>query len=167
MKKNILLLEKYIRNPKKGLPQNFFLFLSRVTPLINVDLLIKNKKNETLLTWRDKGEKHPAGWHIPGGIIRFKEKAHVRLRKVARLELGTQLTFVSKPISINEIHLNQKNRSHFISLLYLCFLKKKLSKKLKFNGGTPKSGQWSWFKKAPKNLIKIHKFYKKFIEKKY
>ena len=42
MKKNILLLEKYIRNPKKGLPQNFFLFLSRVTPLINVDLLIKN-----------------------------------------------------------------------------------------------------------------------------
>ena len=163
MKKNILLLEKYIRNPKKGLPHNFFLFLSRVTPLINVDLLIKNKKNETLLTWRNRGEKYPAGWHVPGGIIRFKEKTSVRIRKVAKLELGTKVTFINKPISINEIHLNQKNRSHFVSLLYLCFLKKKLNNKLKFNNGTPKNGQWSWFKKTPKNLIKTHKIYKKFI----
>ena len=45
-------LESSIQNPSKGLPEEVFLFVSRVTPLINVDLLIKNERNQTLLTWR-------------------------------------------------------------------------------------------------------------------
>ena len=84
-------IEKKIKNPKLGLPENFFLFLTRVTPMINVDLLIKNRKKETLLTWRQPGEKYPAGWHVPGGIIRFNEKAINRVSKVAKLELGRLL----------------------------------------------------------------------------
>ncbi len=167
MKNKIKNLEKILKNPKKGLPKDFFLFLTRVTPMINVDLLIKNKKHETLLTWRDKGEKFKSGWHIPGGIIRFKEKAKTRIKKVAKLELKTKVSFNKNPISINEIHLKQKNRSHFISLLYLCYLKKKLNNKLKHNNGVPKIGEWRWFKKSPKELIKPHKIYKRFINSKY
>ena len=92
MKKNntqkyILNLEKKISNKKKGLPEDIFLFTSRITPLINVDLLIKDKKLGTLLAWRNKGEKYPAGWHVPGGIIRFKEKIHNRVKLVAKNEL--------------------------------------------------------------------------------
>ena len=65
------ILESSIPNPSKGLPEEVFLFVSRITPLINVDLLIKNEQNHTLLTWRN--DSYYLGWHIPGGIIRYKE----------------------------------------------------------------------------------------------
>ena len=82
-------LEKKISNKKKGLPEDIFLFTSRITPLINVDLLIKDKKLGTLLTWRNKGEKYPAGWHVPGGIIRFKEKIYNRTSLRSSVDLAT------------------------------------------------------------------------------
>ena len=165
MKKLIKKIEKKITNPRKSLPEDFFLFIGRMTPFTNVDLLIKNNKNETLLTWRKKGEKHLPGWHLPGGIIRFREKINTRINKVAKNELCTKVKFSKKPIAINEIHLNQKNRSHFISLLYLCKLTKPLGRNLKYISGNPKINQWKWFKKSPKNLIPPHKVYKKFINK--
>ncbi len=156
-------LEKKIKNPKLGLPEDFFLFLTRVTPMINVDLLIKNHKKETLLTWRQPGEKYPAGWHVPGGIIRFNEKAINRVSKVAKLELGCSVKSSLRPIFIKEIFLRQRNRSHFISLLYKCTLRTNPNIKLKYDSGQPKPGQWMWHKKCPKNLIKPHKIYKKFL----
>ena len=156
-------LETKIKNPKIGLPENFFLFLTRVTPMINVDLLIKNRKKETLLTWRQSGERYPAGWHVPGGIIRFKEKAINRVNKVAKLELGCSVSSYPKPIFINEIFLKQLNRSHFVSLLYKCTLKTKPDIRLQYKSGQPKPGQWMWHNKCPKNIIKPHKIYKKFL----
>jgi len=67
-----------IGDPRQGLPEELFLFVSELTPMINVDLLIKNDRNETLLTWRADNFYGP-GWHIPGGIIRFKESASSRI----------------------------------------------------------------------------------------
>ena len=71
-----------IPNAQTGLPEELFYFVSQLTPLINVDLLIKNQQGQTLLTWRDDRFHGPA-WHIPGGIIRFKEKIEDRILKVA------------------------------------------------------------------------------------
>ena len=105
-------IEKKIENPSKGLPEDIFRFISRITPLINVDLLIQNKKKGTLLTWRNAGEKYAAGWHVPGGIIRIGEKIHKRLIKVAKTELGAKIIFNKNVKEINEIHLDQKNRKH-------------------------------------------------------
>lgn len=156
-------LEKYIRKPQYGLPEEIFLFLTRISPVINVDLLIKNKKNETLLTWRPKGEKYPAGWHIPGGIIRFKEKISSRIDLTAKNEIGCKIKYAKFPIDFNEIHLNQINRSHFISLLYNCKIMSKPKKELKYIKGKPILGQWKWFSRCPKNIIVPHKKYKKFI----
>ena len=66
-------IEKKINNPKKGLPDEIFYFVGRLTPYINVDLLIKSPTEGTLMTWRD--DKYSGkGWHLPGGIIRFREK---------------------------------------------------------------------------------------------
>ncbi len=45
-------LDEIIKNPNSGLPEEVFLFASRITPMINVDLLIRNSNNEILLSWR-------------------------------------------------------------------------------------------------------------------
>ena len=57
-------LEASIPDPFTGLQEDLFLFVSRITPIINVDLLIKNESDHTLLTWRDGGY-YPPGWHVP------------------------------------------------------------------------------------------------------
>ena len=158
-------IEKKVKKPNKGLPQELFKYITRVTPMINVDLLIKNNKSEILLTWRKKGEKYKAGWHFPGGIIRFKEKMFQRVKIVAKTEIGSKISFNKKPVSINEIHLKQYNRSHFISLLFKARLLTSPKKSLKYVLGKPKPGQWMWHKKIPFNLIKPHLIYKKYFTK--
>ena len=155
-------LEKKIKSPKQGLPEEVFLFISRITPLVNVDLCIIDKKKGILLTWRKKGEKYPEGWHFPGGILRYQEKIENRINKVAELELKARISFKKKPLAINQIILPQKNRGHFISLLYQCKLKSKISiKQCNSNTKNPEIGSFKWFKTCPKNLIKPHYVYKK------
>lgn len=163
IKKVIGLLESLIKNPTEGLPEDIFLFISRITPIVNVDLLIKNKKKQTLLTWRDDGY-YPAGWHIPGGIIRYKEKISDRIKAVAKNELGTCVKFKREPLTINEVIIPlRKNRGHFISILYESKLIRPLDEKLRYKKGVPKPGQWAWHKKYPNNIIPVHKMYRKFI----
>jgi hypothetical protein len=53
------MLESLIPVSHQGLPEDVFLFLSRITPLINDDLLTKDEMNRTLLTWRDDGFSAP------------------------------------------------------------------------------------------------------------
>ena len=56
--------------PETGLPEEIFMGVSKMTPITNVDLLIKDSKNRCLLAWRDD-EYAGTGWHIPGGVIRY------------------------------------------------------------------------------------------------
>ena len=156
-------LENKISNPKKGLPKDIFLFLSRISPLINVDLLIKEKKRGTILIWRKKGETYNAGWHVPGGIIRFRDSIKKRLNFVAKNELKSKIFDNYRMINIFEIKLNQKNRSHFISILYKCKLRSMPPSNLRYKSGKPLPGQWKWHKFAPKDLIYPHEIYKNYI----
>jgi hypothetical protein len=80
-------LDDLVPNPQNGLPDELFLFISRMTPLINVDLLIKDAQGRTLLTWRDD-VFYGAAWHVPGGIIRYKERAADRIQNCAAEEKG-------------------------------------------------------------------------------
>src|SRR5215471_8801484 len=73
--------------PAGGLPEELFRFLTRFVSIINVDLLIAGRTGRTLLTWRDDAI-YGAGWHVPGGIIRFQETAADRVHATARSELG-------------------------------------------------------------------------------
>lgn len=157
----IKFLEKQISNPSFGLPEDFFLFISRVTPMVNVDLLIKDEKGRTLLSWRND-EFHEHGWHIPGGVVRFKEKLEKRIEKVAETEIGTKIKFDPAPLAINQIILRRKTRGHFISLLYKCFLSSKFFPK---NEGLTNNdqGYLKWHDSCPKNLLKVQKMYKNFI----
>jgi ADP-ribose pyrophosphatase YjhB (NUDIX family) len=163
VKKIIYLLESLIKNPSEGLPEDIFLFISRITPMINVDLLIKNKYNHTLLTWRNDSY-YSSGWHIPGGIFRYMETISGRIRAVAVSELGAKIRFKKDPLAINEgIDPSKKNRGHFISLLYECRLISSLDKNIRYEKGIPKPGEWAWHDKCPKDIIPVHEIYRKFI----
>ncbi len=164
LKEIIALLEEQIENPKQGLPEPVFLLLSRLTPMINVDLLVKNEAGKTLLTWRDDAY-YPHGWHIPGGIIRFKETAASRIAAVAAGELKSAVEFDPEPIAVNEIiHDARNDRGHFISLLYNCRLTSALPGELEYRGtGTPAHGQYRWFAECPADLLEVHDIYRKYI----
>ena len=161
IKEAIKFLEDQIKNPSVGLPEEIFLFITRLTPMVNVDLLIKNEKGQTLLSWRnDKGYKQ--GWHIPGGIVRYKETFKKRIEKVAETEIGTAVEFDPAPIAVNETILKQKNRGHFISFLYKCFLSSKFIPQNK--GLTEKDGGFlKWHDFCPSNLIEVHNIYKSYF----
>jgi colanic acid biosynthesis protein WcaH len=151
----VAVINECLQNSREGLPDEIFYLVSRLTPLINVDLLIVNKKNEKLLTWREDKFYGP-GWHMPGGIIRFKETAEIRIKKVANLELKTEVSFEPKPLAIREImNLQRDIRGHFISLVYKCKLKGSLCQtdEAKINKNTL-NGQWRWFAEMPPNTIK-------------
>ena len=163
LEKIINLIESSIENPSKGLPEDIFLLISRITPLVNVDLLIKNEQNHTLLTWRDDGY-YPPGWHVPGGIIRLKETIADRVRAVAENELGAKVEFNKSPLAFNEvIHSARKNRNHFISLLFQCSLVTQPNKRLNCRGNSPKPNEWAWHSTCPSNIIPVHEMYRKYI----
>jgi ADP-ribose pyrophosphatase YjhB (NUDIX family) len=152
-----------IDDPRNGLPDEVFILASQITPLLNVDLLIKNAHDEILLTWRDD-EFYGPGWHVPGGILRFKEKLADRIRKVALAELGTEVSFAAAPIALNELFAPQRNvRGHFVSLLFECRLENPPLAALKFCPEMPKNGQWQWHKTCPGNLIREHEIYRSFF----
>ncbi len=162
IKKIINQLEACVENPTTGLPEDVFLFVSRITPLVNVDLLIKNELNHTLLTWRD--DDYSAGWHVPGGVVRIKERFAQRINAVAAGELGAKVNFKKKPLAVNEVILPSLTaRGHCISFLYGCTLISPPDEKLKYVNGIPKPGEWAWHYKCPDNIISVHEMYRRFI----
>src|SRR3989339_1222570 len=115
-------LKNKVPNPSAGLPDDLFYYLTTVTPMINVDLLVKDERGRTLLAWRND-QYAGKGWHIPGGIIRFKETIEDRIKMVAETEIGSAVDYDVNPIAVNEIiDPNKEIRSHFISLLYRCLI---------------------------------------------
>jgi len=157
-------MDALIENPSQGLPKDLFLFVSKLTPMINVDLLVKNAQKETLLTWRED-EFYGPGWHVPGGIVRFKEPVAARINAVAKSELGASVRFEQEPLAMNEVmNATRDTRGHFISLLYACDLTSPLDPALEYKSGPGKNGQWAWHAGCPDNLISVHEMYRKFVD---
>jgi len=158
----IAILDRQVPNPSAGLPDELFLYISRTTPLVNVDLLIKDKNGRTLLSWRDDLYSGK-GWHLPGGIVRFKESLETRVKKVAETEIGISVNFNPNPVAINQIILKEyKNRAHFISILYKCSLSSAFVPENKGMVNTD-PGYLMWHVTCPDDLLKFHEIYRKFL----
>ena len=156
-------LDAWVGEPAGGLPEQFFLFLSRFTPLINVDLWIQDEGRRTLLIWR-QDEIYGAGWHVPGGIIRYKETAEDCIGATARRELGTGVAFLPQPIAVEQaIHPDRRERGHFISLVYRCRLLGPPDPALRYTQGEPRRGQWAWHQACPPDLIAEQAHYRRFF----
>ena len=152
----VALINECLPESRVGLPDDIFYLVSRLTPMINVDLLVVNERNEKLLTWREDQFYGP-GWHIPGGIIRFKELAETRILKVAELELRTTVSFEPMPLAIREImNPNRDIRGHFISMVYKCKLTGSLIRANEALSSNLLNGQWRWFASMPSGMIKPH-----------
>jgi ADP-ribose pyrophosphatase YjhB (NUDIX family) len=157
------MLKPLAQDPSRGLPEEIFLLVSSLTPLANVDLLIQDEGGRTLLTWRDDGY-YPPGWHIPGGIIRYKERIETRIRAVAREELAVEVDFNPVPLVVHEIiNSSRKERGHFISLLYRCHLRTPLADDHRFQPANPRADDWRWHDAFPENMIPPHNIYRPFF----
>lgn len=156
-------IEAAADDPRRGLPEEIFLLVSRLTPLISVDLLIQDDRGRTLLTWRDD-EYFGTGWHVPGSVIRFKEFAIDRVHACAREELGATVSCEPAPAFVGEaIDAAQRTRAHAIALLYRCRLETPLDDARRAGPGTPSAGQWRWHDTCPTDLIPAQQPYKRFF----
>ncbi|HEC73673.1 MAG TPA: NUDIX hydrolase [Methylophaga aminisulfidivorans] len=155
-------IDSSIYDANKGLGIKVFELVSRLTPLVNVDLLIKDSKNRTLLAWRD--DKFAGkGWHIPGGIVRYKETMEQRIEQVAITEIGHNVDFNPTPITMNEIIRPHSTRGHFISFLYACSIDCDFVPN-NSNLTAEDVGYLAWHAQCPDNLIHVHELYRPFIE---
>jgi colanic acid biosynthesis protein WcaH len=155
-------LDAWAKSPQDGLPHELFRFVSRLVPLVNVDLLIQDERRGTLLTWRHD-ENYGPGWHVPGGIIRYRETAAARIRATALRELEAEVEYDPEPIRIQEvIDPARGERGHFISLLYRCRLIGAPGQHLRAHAD-PKAGDWAWHRECPANLIPEQKAYRELI----
>ncbi|MDA9688791.1 NUDIX domain-containing protein [Betaproteobacteria bacterium] len=159
-------LEQHIKNPEDGLPDDIFYFIGRNTPYVNIDLVVRDSEANILLIWRDDQHYGP-GWHLPGGIIRFREQMTKRVEKVANGECGIIPKDITGPLEFFEsIDTKQKERSHFITFIFSCRVD--VSKtELKFGKDwlirLEKTGRFFQF--FPKEMIPLHWKYKKFFKK--
>jgi ADP-ribose pyrophosphatase YjhB (NUDIX family) len=151
---------KQVADPSRGLPDPVFRFVLQVTPMINVDLLVRNEKGEHLLSWRE--DAYDKGWHVPGGIIRFNEPIPARIAAVAREELTASVSHADQP---QHMHQFFHRRGHFISLLFLCRLASPVSDPaLLHTGGTPRHGQLRWIAGVPRDIYKVHSAYADWLD---
>lgn len=153
-----------VGNAREGLPKSVFFFVSQLVPMVNVDLLIKNAQGQTLLTWRED-EFYGPGWHVPGGIIRFKELAETRIQKVAESELGVNVIADKTPICVKEVMAKNRDvRGHFVSMLYRCELAGALNFAQAYQADQPKqNGHWYWHDGCPENIIPQHEMYRTYM----
>jgi hypothetical protein len=103
----ISILDSAIGDPQQGLPEEVSLSVSRMTPPMNVDLLIQDDGGHTRLD----DELSGSGRHAPGGIIRYKEMAADRIRTCATGKLGAEVTFESAPILLHEAVLKPRDET--------------------------------------------------------
>lgn len=161
LKEQISNLEMQIKDPTIGLPEEIFQFASSIVPMVNVDLLIRDNQGRILLK-RRQDKFDGLVWHIPGGIVRFKETLLHRIEQVAETEIGQPISVNEVPPEVNEIFPEHKERGHFISFLYDCTLKDEL--KLEQNMAR-KDGELKWFTVCPKDFIPCQReIYQKYFK---
>ena len=158
----IAFLNSQAPTPTEGLPEDIFIFASGLMPLVNVDLLVQDDRGRTLLAWRSDIYSG-TGWHVPGGIVRFKERLETRVQKVAEHELGTRVAFDPQPIAFNQlIHPSRNSRGHFLSILYRCRLPEDFA--ISNAGRTPADpGYLQWHDACPANMVRCHEIYRPLI----
>lgn len=100
-----------------------FLFIIDKTPLIAIDLIIKNEKNNILLGLRNNKPAQGC-WFVPGGRIRKNESIRTAFSRICESEIGIRLDVtVARLIGVYEHFYddcisNDATSTHYIVLAY-------------------------------------------------
>ena len=151
-----------------GIGKILFESISRLTPAVSVELIIKSRdQRSSLLTWRDDDLYGP-GWHVPGGVVRFKETLTSRVQEVLKNEIGASASKIEGPIGFHEIFNEKRDkRGHFICFVYKVILIDDPPFETKAQDGVVTGGNWRWFAKCPDNLIENQHSLVKYIDGKF
>jgi colanic acid biosynthesis protein WcaH len=94
------------------------------TPLVSIDLIVKNEQNKVLLGMR-KNEPARGFWFVPGGRIMLNERISDALERIARNEVGTEASFrdarflgVYEHIYRENFALKEGVGTHYVVLAY-------------------------------------------------
>ncbi|WP_415399213.1 hypothetical protein [Synechococcus sp. W4D4] len=147
------LLRLLVRKPEIGLPQSIFEGASYLLPLVNVEVVIRNKLGHIGLTWRERARDVPkAGWHIPGGIMRVGEAIGDRVFLTCMNECGIRPDSWTAVACSETILPIKDSRRHFISFIVEIdsweFVDRRKASSLEF------------FSNIPENIIENHRRYK-------
>lgn len=146
-------LESQVPDARKGLPEDVFLFVSRLTPLVNVDLLIRDPDGRVLLTWRDD-PIFGSGCHVLGGCVRLGESFGDRIAAVARGELGVGIDFDPIPLGVFEtVDESRSSRKYHVSLLFGCAMTAEPNAARYYDGEALSAGLWDWHLRCPASFI--------------
>lgn len=146
---------------REGLPEEVFIAISTVIPIVNVDLFILDKKNRILLSWRDD-VYFGKGWHLPGGCIRYKETMMERIQNTALHEIGTKVSVEQEPIAVKDVIMgrndeNLRKRAHHLAILYRCYLPDDFAVESK--EGQNETSELKWFSAIPDDILPVHSVY--------
>jgi colanic acid biosynthesis protein WcaH len=159
----IAALDNIISDKSRGLPDDVYHFISRTTPLVCTDLLVKDAKGRILLAWRDD-VIYGKGWHVPGGIVRYKETFAERIQRTAERELGCNVSFEQTPVAIEELIVSERETcGHIVVFLFNCsvpdgYIPDNKDK----NADDP--GFLQWHEICPDNLLSVQNYYKKYFQ---
>ncbi len=156
-------LRCYVNHPCMGLPEEVFLFATEITPMVNVDLLVRDEFERVLLAWRNDAW-YGSGWHVPGGIIRVKETFDDRIQKCAQMELHTEVKHEAEPVEMFQIiEKDFKTRCHFFSFVFDC----KVPDDYQIDNGDlteHDTGFLAWHDHYPDQMLRCHEFYRKYFK---
>lgn len=141
------------------LPGPLFRFITEVTSTPNVDLLVQDEEKGILLAWRD--DAFGTGWHVPGSIIRHREKVAHRIAACAREEFGCEVEAAERPVALIEIF---DDRGHALSLCYRATLRGSPGRRVVDEHGTPEAGNLRWFPTLPAELYPSHFIYRDLLD---
>jgi len=124
-----------MKNTKEVWPKAIFDSLVKHVTFVACECAVIDSHGALLLTWRD--DQFWKGWHIPGGLLRYKESFLTRIRATLKRETG--LTVIRAKL-LDVYNYQNDPRGHSISMLFLCTCR-----------GSAKKG--TWFKKVPPRMI--------------
>lgn len=149
---------KAVPDPRRGLPEPVFDFALKITPMVNVDLLVRDGEGRSLLTWRE--DDWGQGWHIPGSIIRVDEPVARRIAACAEAELTATVEADGVPLAMTEF---RTARGHFFSLLFLCRLTGPIRNAALLTQSPPRPGALAWHRGVPDRLYPAHGVYEAWL----
>ena len=162
IKKLLNELRQCIENPIEGLPEEIFLFATEITPMVNVDLLVRDDAGRILLAWRND-PWYGDGWHVPGSIVRVKESFDERIQKCAIRELHSKVNYKKEPLEMFQIIEKEfKTRCHFFSFVFEC----KLPDGYQIDNGAldeHDTGFLAWHGSYPVQMLRCHEVYRKYF----